>query len=486
MFVSAYGAPRSGTNLLSRLLNSAGCPQGRMPTDTSAPKPLPWFEPKHCAPDILDGQKGVAIIKNPFAWQVSIGKWEPLTIKYWLWVNREYLKYERKHPDKFKVITYDDLMTKTEETISEVEKFIGSEIKERPGGATLFPGGKTTGVSFDTSYYRDEVWRDELFIDEIRAGNNALADSEIACLFPDIGRVTDPGAVKLFSKGGLGDQIQMSWLQAGLREAGHNVIAHVRDASVGRLFDRPWRMASTDKAELKKYIYPYPWHNKRGQKTSYGRDVLPEQRFKNRVYYWRDSLPAPYNEFEPMRCSFANPFEEMPSLRGKVLLFPFSEPLDRTWSKFPALAEELSEKGIEYEVMIAGGDRDRKKGAIARMEKIKPCLSLPLHQLPSAMREASVVVCNDSMALHLAGIVGVATLCVSAQVSPLTISSLYQNVLNIEPNKIEHPCTNCHATHPKFHKVCSPRGCEALNSLEPSTVIPFLLRNRKLREIQNL
>jgi len=213
-YIKVYGLERSGTNILELLLNNLFNGKAIVLVNR-APNPVSvhrregsiWAW-KHGYPDPLLGTfkklKAIAIVKNPYAWVVSLYNHlceagynvgfhdaakakmsiadmleEPVydslhPIARWVRCNRSYVDCQY-----CKVIRYEDLIKHPHNTIRDIVSFVDIEPNNIGNGALYFKNkastvGTLTEKSFDVDYYKKKKYMDSLTNDNINVIKNHL------------------------------------------------------------------------------------------------------------------------------------------------------------------------------------------------------------------------------------------------------------------------------------------------------------------------
>jgi hypothetical protein len=150
----------------------------------------------------------------------------------------------------------------------------------------------------------------------------------------------------------------------------------------------------------------------------------------------------------------------------RVLLFPDSAWIVRQWPQpfFAALARGLSLAGCAVAAMAG----DRKHVEAFGCWHWWGC---SLSKVASMMRQADLVIGNDSGPAHLAGAVGTSALAICG---PTTQGVFAHDekiaVANIELSEL--PCCSCYFSPARgFTSTCGMLGCEALLRLTPDRVL---------------
>jgi hypothetical protein len=150
----------------------------------------------------------------------------------------------------------------------------------------------------------------------------------------------------------------------------------------------------------------------------------------------------------------------------RVLLFPDSAWIVRQWPHpfFAALTRRLLLAGCAPAVMAG----DRKNVEAFGCWHWWGC---SLSKVASMMRQADLVIANDSGPAHLAGAVGTSALAICG---PTTQGVFAHDeriaVANIEPSKLA--CSGCYFSPARgFTRTCGMLGCEALLRLTPDQVL---------------
>jgi hypothetical protein len=158
----------------------------------------------------------------------------------------------------------------------------------------------------------------------------------------------------------------------------------------------------------------------------------------------------------------------------RVLLFPDSAWIVRQWPQpfFAALARGLSSVGCAVAAMAGDQNHVEAFGCWHWW-------GCSLSKVASMMRQADLVIGNDSGPVHLAGAVGTSALAICG---PTTQGVFAHDekiaVANIELSELA--CSSCYFSPARgFTRTCGMLGCEALLRLTPDRV---LFRARQLLE----
>ncbi len=128
--------------------------------------------------------------------------------------------------------------------------------------------------------------------------------------------------------------------------------------------------------------------------------------------------PLGLYDLEPETLAFPDALPVgSPSPKGAILLFPESRRLEKEWPGFPDLAESLSASYPDRKIGWCGTGSGRlPDGLSERVTDLRGKVSIGA--LPVLMREAGVVVANDSGPVHLAAAMGVPVVAVFGPTDP--------------------------------------------------------------------
>jgi len=211
--LNVIGVERSGTNWLEVLLRDNVCTEV-WPHKKHEPRPqlfTGWnreYGNKMKDAGFSNDNVGyVAIIKNPWAWAVSFtkkvnwkvkprfnitGKELPNDLKlciehYWNGNNLSYINMAEKYPDRFMVVTYDDMILNDwRKTIRKIASHFDIELNRplRNTPKTIGANRKVHNKKFNYDYYNTKQYLQKLTKSEIRwINNNANARVMTYCGF---------------------------------------------------------------------------------------------------------------------------------------------------------------------------------------------------------------------------------------------------------------------------------------------------------------
>lgn len=155
-----------------------------------------------------------------------------------------------------------------------------------------------------------------------------------------------------------------------------------------------------------------------------------------------------------------------------VLIAPFSAWKGREWpaAHWAMLAHRLHDEGYEVIAVDGYGDGRRLKETFSSTPA-KWFWGQSPEWVTDAMLGASAFIGNDSGMTHLAGMLGVRTIAIHAQVSP---AQLWGHA-DITPVFSQEPCAGCSwQSENGYRKSCDKFGCSALMGIATESVLSTL------------
>ncbi len=146
--------------------------------------------------------------------------------------------------------------------------------------------------------------------------------------------------------------------------------------------------------------------------------------------------------------------------KGLALVFPCANYVSRTWpiDKWIRLAQHLQDEGWGTIAL------DQHRSRVEAMPLFYH--GFPLTHVMALMREADVVVGNDSGMAHLAGALGVRAVAVMGPTDGETVFGHDDRVTPIAATRDEAPCVGCHFQYGNgYRALCDAHGCDALHTL---------------------
>lgn len=189
----------------------------------------------------------------------------------------------------------------------------------------------------------------------------------------------------------------------------------------------------------------------------------------NRLIVWADLFHLPHSFVRPPLTISAEAMDwarGIASERGKLIVIsPTSATRAREWpyeywSKLSLILKEQGFCVVSVGSDVPVGEDVRSGGSWDNMAAI--------------MSVASGHVGIDSAPMHMAGVVGVTSVCLLGPTSEM-VFGLYGNVHCIKMPKREMPCTGCWYQAPYYdHGACS-EGCPSIANIRPRDVFSTLM-----------
>ncbi len=272
------------------------------------------------------------------------------------------------------------------------------------------------------------------------------------------------------SAGGIGDSVCALYAACGAANAGHEVIYHARH--------HDW-FARVSHPNLTLLAHAETGINCNSDYEAHIRSGSDRKR------YYCDSIArgAGIEPFAPAAPAKINREHRAAThgVRGKtnvVLLSPFSAWRAREWPSphFARLAELLHAGGFDVVALVTAADAARAQVEFGYLGSwMSWVYGHDAAWVGDAILAARCVVGNDSGIAHYAGLLGAPTVAIHAQLAPQILWSCSE-VRAVTPDT---KCRFCGWQREKSYSDACDRGCSALSSISPETVLKEVLNNAK-------
>jgi len=270
----------------------------------------------------------------------------------------------------------------------------------------------------------------------------------------------DYGIAFRHAPGGIGDAVVAYYAACGLANAGYRVHFHTYHPDWFAFFEHP---GVTVLRDVKGVIDC-------GGDYDYQLQMVSERKRFTRGQFYADAIAmqAEIDRFAPARPkTFAPAASPIPA--GKIIVSPFSSEHARTYPAFRwrEIVRKLTAAG---ESVIALGSLTDA----ARLHEMFHNLDITWHYgmtpnwVMSALASAKLVIGNDSGITHCAGLAGVPTLAIMAQLTPEVVFGDAPSVRGIVPGG--WACYGCAGKAPRYRGDPCAVKCDALFSVEPAAV----------------
>lgn len=483
--VKIYGPKRSGTNLLTWILRQMG--HKVMVHEGS------W---KHGPPVEIQGpHKYICITKNPFNWMASIRRYKepkgepPCGLREWINLTSGYIRQQRKDPDRWKLVLFEDLISDPDRVIHELQRFTGgtrrpNKLPEKRMDFHAHPiGGKMDISEFQDGRMQNLVTEQEHDTILAEVGDLIELWNHRPELWKRDGDASPVVDIASFHSG-VGDCLVALRVQKGLQEAGVHCNLYLRhNFHFSRLFSNNTCVAPED-------FKPRP--------LPYGAIRIDREVQGCHVDYTQDAWDKmmcglPIKVFKMVRDKgpvIAPPIAELPPANtpdNAIVIFPYAAWRERevptsTWRE---VASKLTALG---ETVVVMGPKGREQCASSWEISANLC-GAEWGQVISNLKTARCVVTCDSGPLHMAGQLDLPAVAVHAMFRPEVLTDRYPNTTSLFPE--EEECSGCNRSGPYNPAECgaepphwSPRhqatGCPVLRRITSDKIVDAIREKIKL------
>ncbi len=207
---------------------------------------------------------------------------------------------------------------------------------------------------------------------------------------------------------------------------------------------------------------------------------LMRQAYTTRFACWCQLLGVP--QLNPVRPPYIEKPEDTAWATGewhkidpshskpRIILFPDTAWTVRKWpdAYYIDVANELKNRGYAVAAMAA------TEAKVSFM----PChwwYGFPINQVAAMIRQADVVISNDSGPAHLAGTIGTPTIAICGPTHGQVVFGHDDNIYPI--SSAVTPCVGCHFSEQRGYRyACDYGGCQALMQLDSKAVLALAVQ----------
>lgn len=266
---------------------------------------------------------------------------------------------------------------------------------------------------------------------------------------------------------GIGDHVTALYACVGAANAGLDIVFHTRFPEWLERVQHPGLIITGDLPPLTDDEEPLERHRETSV-IDVNHDLPSQLRFARDKARWYSHAIHP--NLKPGRPAKVDREVRIPRFDFKryALLVPFAAWSHREWPGFnwARLTYLIRESG--YEVVVDGTEKNAERfKQVFNSTTALWSIGHPPEWLADAMLGAAAVVCNDSGAAHIAGLLGVPTIAIHAHLPPEFLFA-HAKVTSVTPKT---NCTFCRWQPDRGYVSSCDTGCSALASIGPEEVL---------------
>lgn len=268
-------------------------------------------------------------------------------------------------------------------------------------------------------------------------------------------KIEDPTINFESGLGGMGDLACAMWVAEGIQQLGLPVKFYCNTPEVPNLFGIP---SVPNTREGKRVDINTCYNHNLAARVA---ENMPRiQWYWNRLAHFCPSI----REGEPKQPQLKE-FHVDERFKDQVLVFPMAAWKNRQWptQQYQRMVGLLRDQGIPVILLVPRGDEAAVKG----FHKTKYYYGMSWSGVVNAIKNAKLVICNDSGPAHIAGLTNTPCVPIHAIYSPKILWSFYSHHYPLYPDVTpDTPCVGCGWVTKKGYRSfdCS-EWCTALNSI---------------------